>query len=82
MHLHPSGSLIPRESTQNVKVMGYDITASTQVLINTWAIGRDPLVWDEAEEFKPERFLHSSIGFNGHHLELIVGDSREYREQE
>ncbi|XP_052198629.1 cytochrome P450 736A117-like isoform X3 [Diospyros lotus] len=71
MRLHPSGSLIPRESTQNVKVMGYDITANTQVLINTWAIGRDPLVWDEPEEFKPERFLHSSIELRGHHFELI-----------
>ena len=32
MRLHPSAPLIPRESTQNVKVMGYDIAAGTHLM--------------------------------------------------
>nr|WAU86915.1 birch protein [Betula platyphylla] len=50
---------------------GYDIAAGTQVIINAWAIGRDPTSWGEPEEFKLERFLTSSIDFRGHDFQLI-----------
>ncbi|KAI3512873.1 hypothetical protein L1887_20194 [Cichorium endivia] len=54
LRLHtPLPLLILRESTQNVKLMGYDIPAGTQVIINAWAIGRDSALWDDAELFKP-----------------------------
>ncbi|XP_071689814.1 cytochrome P450 Tp4149-like [Rutidosis leptorrhynchoides] len=70
--LHPAAPLLaPRESTQDVKVMGYDIKARTQVLVNAWAIGRDPSVWDEPDEFRPERFLNSSIDYNLFHYEWL-----------
>ena len=67
----PNALLIPRKSTQNVKIQGYDITVGTQVIINAWAIGRDPTSWNEPEEFTPERFLKSSIDFRGHDFQLI-----------
>lgn len=70
--LHPpSPLLIPRISTQDVKLMGYATPANTQVLVSAWAIGRDPTLWDGPEEFRPERFLDSSIEYNGLHFELI-----------
>ncbi|GFQ04614.1 cytochrome p450 71a6 [Phtheirospermum japonicum] len=72
LRLHsPVPFLIPRESTHDTKVMGYDISAGTQVLINAWAIARDPTLWENPEEFRPERFLDSSIDFRGLHFELI-----------
>ncbi|KAI3454399.1 hypothetical protein Pfo_011062 [Paulownia fortunei] len=72
LRLHsPIPLLIARESTQDTKVMGYDIAAGTRVLINAWAIARDPLLWENPEEFHPERFLDSSIDFRGLHFELI-----------
>ncbi|KAI3763169.1 hypothetical protein L1987_53620 [Smallanthus sonchifolius] len=62
LRLHtPLPLLIARESTQYVKLMGYDINAGRQVIINAWAIGRDPSRWEEPENFRPERFLNSSI---------------------
>lgn len=67
----PAPLLIPRESIQDVHIMGYDIAAGTQVLINAWAIGRDPLSWEDPEEMRPERFLNSSIDFKGQDFELI-----------
>ncbi|CAH1424624.1 unnamed protein product [Lactuca virosa] len=72
LRLHtPLPLLISRESTQNVKLMGYDIAAGTQVIINAWAIGRDPSLWEEAEKFKPERFLDSSVDYKGLHFEYL-----------
>ncbi len=72
LRLHPPFPLlVPRESIQDAKTQGYDIAAGTQVIINAWAIGRDPMSWDEPEEFQPERFLNSSIDFRGHDFQLI-----------
>ncbi|XP_022987235.1 cytochrome P450 71A25-like [Cucurbita maxima] len=72
LRLHPPiPLLVPRESTQCIKLRGYDIKPKTRVMINAWAIGRDPEVWEEAEEFRPERFMNSSIDFKGQDFELI-----------
>ncbi|KAK4735192.1 hypothetical protein R3W88_009453 [Solanum pinnatisectum] len=49
---------VPRESMEDVKLLDYHIPAKTQVLINVWAMGRDPLSWDDPEEYRPERFLN------------------------
>nr|Q6QNI4.1 RecName: Full=Psoralen synthase; AltName: Full=Cytochrome P450 CYP71AJ1 [Ammi majus]AAT06911.1 psoralen synthase [Ammi majus] len=63
--------LVPREARQDIKFMGYDISSGTQVLINAWAIARDPLLWDKPEEFRPERFLNSPIDYKGFHYEFL-----------
>jgi cytochrome P450 len=67
----PDPLLVSRESIQDAKIQGYDIAAGTKVIINAWAIGRDPASWDEPNEFQPERFLTSSIDFRGHDFQLI-----------
>ncbi|XVE61558.1 hypothetical protein DITRI_Ditri06bG0050200 [Diplodiscus trichospermus] len=70
--LHPPiPLLIPRRAIQDTKYMGYHIPKNTQVLVNAWAIGRDPEVWDEPLSFKPERFIGSKIEYKGNHYELI-----------
>ncbi|XVE50805.1 hypothetical protein DITRI_Ditri01bG0192700 [Diplodiscus trichospermus] len=71
LRLHPLGAFIPRECRENCVINGYDIPAKTKVLINLWAIQRDPCYWEAAEEFYPERFLKSSIDFLGTNFEYI-----------
>ncbi|XP_043688633.1 cytochrome P450 736A117-like [Telopea speciosissima] len=74
LRMHPPAPLmVPHESTKEAKIKGYDIPAKTTVIINAWAIGRDPASWDDPEEFKPKRFFNdaSSIDFKGHDFQLI-----------
>lgn len=72
LRLHtPLPILVPHESRQDVNLMGYDIPQGTQVMINVSAIARDPLLWDEPDKFKPERFLNSSIDYKGFDFELL-----------
>ncbi|KAK9279530.1 hypothetical protein L1049_013209 [Liquidambar formosana] len=54
--MHPAGPfLIPHESLRATKINGYDIPAKTRVFINTHGLGRNKAIWDEVEEFRPER---------------------------
>lgn len=71
--LHPPGPLlVPRLSRQEVQLQGYSIPAKTRVMVNAWAIGRDPKSWDCPEEFLPERFMEdNAVDFRGHHFQLI-----------
>ncbi|XP_024972065.1 cytochrome P450 71A6-like [Cynara cardunculus var. scolymus] len=72
LRLHPPAPLlITREAIKDVKLMGYDIAAGTQVLVNAFAIARDPSLWDEPDKFKPERFLSNAIDYKRHHFEYL-----------
>ncbi|KAK6135927.1 hypothetical protein DH2020_030345 [Rehmannia glutinosa] len=71
LRLHPPTPFVLRESREPCTINGYEIPARTRVLVNIWAIGRDPEYWDDAESFKPERFLEKSVDFGGNRFEYI-----------
>ncbi|TQD82716.1 hypothetical protein C1H46_031751 [Malus baccata] len=72
MRVHPPGPLLlPRETSTDVKLGGYNIPAKTQVFVSAYSVQRDPKVWDKPDEFYPERFEEKSVGFVGQEFELI-----------
>ncbi|KAB2606101.1 premnaspirodiene oxygenase-like [Pyrus ussuriensis x Pyrus communis] len=59
LRLHPPFPLLlPRECRESL-------------VINAWAIGRDPNYWTNPDSFYPERFLDSSIDLKGKNFEFI-----------
>nr|QWK52444.1 cytochrome P450 76C4-4 [Isatis tinctoria] len=64
--LHPPAPLlVPRKAESDVEVLGFMVLKDTQVLVNVWAIGRDPSVWEDPTRFEPERFLGKEIDVRG-----------------
>jgi len=72
LRVHPPVPLlVPRLSTQDATINEYNIPARTAVIINSWAIHRDPAFWDEPDKFNPERFLNTPTDFRGQDFQLI-----------
>ncbi|KAK4859974.1 hypothetical protein QYF36_015258 [Acer negundo] len=74
MRLYPGGPLlVPHESMEDCTVSGYHVPAQTQLFVNLWKMHRDPTVWSDPGEFKPERFLttHKDFDVRGKNFEYM-----------
>nr|WJK44487.1 geraniol-10-hydroxylase 2 [Camptotheca acuminata] len=72
MRLHPAAPLLlPYKARNDAQILGFTILKDTQVLVNAWAIGRDPKYWDNPMSFSPERFLGSGLDYKGRDFEYI-----------
>lgn len=61
LRLNPAAPmLVPHLTSDDCTISGYDIPRDTIVLVNAWAIHRDPNLWEEPTLFKPERHQKSS----------------------
>ncbi|XP_020095932.1 isoflavone 2'-hydroxylase-like [Ananas comosus] len=57
LRLYPGGPLlVPHESATELTIANYTVPQGTMLLVNAYAIHRDPAVWREPTKFKPERF--------------------------
>ncbi|KAF8652251.1 hypothetical protein HU200_062887 [Digitaria exilis] len=76
LRLHPPAPLlVPHKSMADCDIGGYTIPSGTRVIINTWAICRDPKSWENADEFMPERFMNDGsavdIDLKGNDFQFI-----------
>lgn len=62
---------VPRRATQDCVVNNYAIPKDSTVILNSWAMQRDPYIWEDPANFKPERFLGSKIDYRGAHYEFL-----------
>jgi cytochrome P450 len=59
LRLHPPGPLLVRTFQERCKIKGFYIPEKTTLVINAYAVMRDPDSWEDPDEFKPERFLRA-----------------------
>jgi len=52
----PAPLLVPHESAEDCMIGGFNVPRGTMILVNAWAIQRDPKVWDDPTSFIPKRY--------------------------
>jgi cytochrome P450 len=73
MRLYPPGYLIGREALCDCEVGGYAVAKGTTLLMNVWAVQRDPRFWERPEEFRPERWADGQSKRLPHYAYLPFG---------
>ncbi len=64
-------TLIPHENLKSCEVGGYHMNAKSIILVNVWAIHRDPCAYENPLDFNPERFVGSVIDVKGNDFQLL-----------
>ncbi|XP_076941078.1 flavonoid 3'-monooxygenase-like [Bidens hawaiensis] len=72
LRLHPTVPLlVPHCPSESCVIGGYTVPKGSRVFVNVWAIHRDPSVWDNPLEFRPERFLDGKFDNTGKDFSYI-----------
>ncbi|KAK9178650.1 hypothetical protein WN943_027842 [Citrus x changshan-huyou] len=74
LRLHPPAPLLTsRRPSATSNLSGYTIPKGSTIFINAWAIQRNPEVWENPQDFQPDRFLEDvKIGdFRGNNFNYL-----------
>jgi cytochrome P450 len=62
LRLHPPIHMFPRLAAEDdVMPTGHEVKAGDLILLSTWAMGRNPSVWESPLEFDPDRFTDERL---------------------
>ncbi|CAA7015879.1 unnamed protein product [Microthlaspi erraticum] len=56
LRMHTPAPILFRTFQEKCEIKGFHIPEKTTLILNSYAIMRDPNFWEDPEEFKPERF--------------------------
>ncbi|XP_057810423.1 premnaspirodiene oxygenase-like [Salvia miltiorrhiza] len=71
LRLHPPIPMVPRASREVQEIKGYVIPAGVKVMVNIWAMHRDPSFWKDPERFEPKRFENQALEFTGGDFQFL-----------
>ncbi|CAN8258601.1 unnamed protein product [Cochlearia groenlandica] len=60
LRMYPPAPLLVRMFQENCELKGFHVPKETLLIVNLYALMRDPDSWEDPNEFKPERFLTCS----------------------
>ncbi|XP_057987592.1 cytochrome P450 82A1-like [Hevea brasiliensis] len=75
LRLYPAAPLSgSHESMEDCTVGGFHIPKGARLLVNLWKMHRDPRVWLDPCEFRPERFFttHKDFDVRGQNFEFLT----------
>ncbi|KAL2934615.1 Geraniol 8-hydroxylase [Bienertia sinuspersici] len=73
LRLHPTAPLLlPRKVTEQIEIYGFVLPNDSMLIVNTWAIGRDPFTWDDQDVFTPERFMGTKVDVKAQVIKLFT----------
>ncbi len=73
MRLYPPAYAIPRITLEKTTLMGCEIPKGTNVMINAFALHRNPKYWENPLKFQPERFENIDLKGDRKHLFIPFG---------
>jgi cytochrome P450 len=73
LRLYPPAWVVTRTALADDVVAGVDVPAGTLVIVCTWALHRDPAVWEAPGEFRPDRFLAGARPPSGSYVPFGAG---------
>ncbi|XP_047322125.1 cytochrome P450 89A2-like [Impatiens glandulifera] len=80
LRLHPPGHFVlPHKVTEDVELNGYLVPKEATVNFMVAEIGRDPTVWEQPMEFKPERFIRDGDGKGYELVDTDITGSKEIK---
>lgn len=74
LRVNPTGPVTgPREAMEDCYIANQFVPKGTRLTVNIWKLHRDPRIWSDPCEFRPERFLttHADVGFKGQNFEYM-----------